>query len=76
MQAMRNVLAVLAAASTGPGHVVKLTIYLTAGVDPRTAFGASRCIWGDHPTAITVMIVAGLALPGALVEVNAVALIP
>lgn len=75
-QAMRNVLAVLAAAQTSPEHVAKLTIYLTTGVDPQAAFGASQSIWGEHRTAITVLIVAGLALPGALVEVDAVALIP
>ena len=75
-QAMRNVLAVLAASGTGPEQVVKLTIYLTAGTDPRAAFGASRSVWGDHRTAITVLIVAGLALPEALVEVDAIALVP
>jgi len=32
-QAMRNVLTVLAAAGTGPEHVVKLNIYLVNGVD-------------------------------------------
>jgi len=31
---MRNVLAVLAEAGTGPEHVAKLTIYLAAGADP------------------------------------------
>lgn len=76
VQAMRNVLTVLAAAQTGPEHVAKLTIYLTAGVDLQAAFGASQSIWGEHRTAITVLVVAGLALPGALVEVDAVALIP
>lgn len=75
-QAMSNVLAVLAAAGTGPEHVLKLTIYLTSGIDPRAAFSASQTVWGNHKTAITVLTVAGLAHPGALVEVDAVALIP
>ena len=75
-QAMSNVLAVLAAAGTGPEHVVKLTIYLTGSIDPRAAFGASQSVWGNHRTAISVLIVAGLAVPGALVEVDAIALIP
>ena len=39
-QAMRNVLAVLAEAGTGPEHVAKLTIYLAAGVDPGSAYAA------------------------------------
>ena len=75
-QAIRNVLAVLAAARTGPDHVAKLTIYLVAGTDPRAAFAASRSVWGNHRTAITVLTVAGLARPDALVEVDAIALIP
>lgn len=75
-QAMRNVLSVLAAAGTGPEHVVKLTIYLVAGVDIRAGFTASQSVWGGHRTAITVLIVAGLARPDALVEVDAVAIIP
>ncbi len=75
-QAMRNVLAVLAAAETGAEHVAKLTIYLVAGADARTAFNASRSVWGDQKTAITVLIVAGLARPDALVEVDAIASIP
>ena len=75
-QAMMNVLAVLAAAGTGPENVVKLTIYLTGSIDPRVAFGASQSVWGNYRTAISVLIVAGLAIPGALVEVDAIALIP
>lgn len=76
IQALRNLITVLAAAQTGPEHVAKLTIYLTANVDVQAAFAASRAIWGEHRTAITVLIVVGLALPGALVEVEAIALIP
>lgn len=75
-QAMRNVLSVLAAAGTGPEHVVKLTIYLVAGVDIRAGFAASQSVWGGHRTAITVLTVAGLARPDALVEIDAVAIIP
>lgn len=76
VQALKNVLAVLAAAQSGPEHVAKLTIYLTAGVDVQEACAASASVWGSQRTAITVLIVAGLALPGALIEVEAVALIP
>lgn len=75
-QAMRNVLAVLGAAGTGPQNVAHLTIHLVHGSDPRAAFAASGPIWGNHPTAITVLIVAALARPGALVEINAVAAVP
>jgi enamine deaminase RidA (YjgF/YER057c/UK114 family) len=75
-QAMRNVLTVLAAAGTGPEHAVKLTIYLVQGVDAQAAYAASRSVWGDHRTAITVVSTAGHARPGALVEIDAVAIIP
>jgi 2-iminobutanoate/2-iminopropanoate deaminase len=74
-QALRNVLAVLAAAGTGPEHVAKLTIHIAPGIDPGAAFAASRAVWGDHRTAVTVLAVAP-AKPGALVEVEAIAAAP
>ena len=74
-QAMRNVLAVLAEAGTGPEQVAKLTIYLAAGVDPGAAYAATRSVWGDHRTAVTVLAVTP-ARPGALVEIEAVAMLP
>jgi 2-iminobutanoate/2-iminopropanoate deaminase len=74
-QALRNVLAVLAEAGTGPEYVAKLTIYLATGVDPNAAYAASRAIWGDNRTAVSVLSVTP-GRPGALVEVEAVAHIP
>ncbi|GGF39251.1 RidA family protein [Subtercola lobariae] len=74
-QAMRNLLAVLAEAGSGPEHVAKLTIYLATGVDPSEAFAATRSVWGDHRTTVTVLTVTP-ARPGALVEIDAVAAIP
>ena len=74
-QAMRNVLAVLAAAGSGPEFVAKLTVYLDPGVDPGEAFAATRAVWGEHRTAVSVLAVAP-ARPGALVEVEAVAAVP
>jgi 2-iminobutanoate/2-iminopropanoate deaminase len=74
-QAMRNVLAVLAEAGTGPDQVAKLTIYLDPGVDPGAAYAATRSVWGDQRTTVTVLAVAP-ARPGALVEIEAVATVP
>jgi enamine deaminase RidA (YjgF/YER057c/UK114 family) len=74
-QAMRNLLAVLAEAGTDPEHVAKLTIYLAAGVDPAAAYAATRSVWGDRRTAVTVLAVTP-ARPGALVEIEAVASLP
>jgi enamine deaminase RidA (YjgF/YER057c/UK114 family) len=75
-QAMRNVLTVLAAARTGPENVVKLNIYLVSGVDAQVGYAASRSVWGNHRTAITVISTSAHARPGALVEIDAVAIIP
>ncbi|KAA8885607.1 RidA family protein [Nocardia colli] len=75
-QAMRNVLSVLTAAGTGPEHVVKLNIYLVNGHDARAGYEASQSIWGNHRTAITVISTAEHGRPGALIEIDAIALIP
>jgi 2-iminobutanoate/2-iminopropanoate deaminase len=69
------VLAVLAAAGTGPEHVVKLTIFLAPGIDPGDAYAATGAVWGNRRTAVTVLAVAP-ARPGALVEIDAIASIP
>jgi 2-iminobutanoate/2-iminopropanoate deaminase len=74
-QALRNVLAVLAAAGTDADHVAKLTIYLATDIDPTEAYAASRSVWGDHRTAVTVLAVTP-SRPGALVEIEAVAAVP
>lgn len=74
-QALRNVLAVLAEAGTGPDHVVKLTIYLAVGIDAGEAYAATGAVWGAHRTAVTVLSVTP-ARPGALVEIDAVAVLP
>jgi len=73
-QALRNVKAVLAEAGTGPEHVAKLSIFLTAGVDPNEAYAASAAEW-PYRTAVTVVTVP-MSRPGILVEIEAVAAIP
>ena len=74
-QALRNVLAVLAEAGSGPEYVAKLTIHLAPGVDPGSAYAATGSVWGDRRTAVTVLAVAP-ARPGALVEIEAIASVP
>ena len=73
--ALRNVLAVLAEAGSGPEHVVKLTIYLATGIDPGEAYAATATVWGDRRTAVTVLAITP-ARAGALVEIEAVAAVP
>ncbi|MDE0572715.1 RidA family protein [Demequina sp. B12] len=74
-QALRNVLQVLTAAGASQTDVAKLTIYLHADADVQEAFGGAQEVWGDHPVPLTVVKVAGLARPEALVEIDAVAVI-
>lgn len=72
-QALGNVLECLRAVGASQDDVVKLTINIVEGQDVNLGFAASQKIWGEHPTAISVAIVAALAVPGALVEIDAVA---
>jgi enamine deaminase RidA (YjgF/YER057c/UK114 family) len=76
VQAFRNVLAVLAEVGADQRHVARLTIYIQAGHDVAAGYQAAATVWGDHPTAITVVQVAGFARPDALVEIDALAAIP
>lgn len=72
-QALRNVLAVLEEGGASVTDVVKLTIYLAESVDPNEAYRASAEVWGMNPTAVTVLKVASLGRPEALVGVEAIA---
>src|SRR5438105_7431121 len=62
-QALRNVLAALAAVNVTRQQVVRLGIYLVQGQDPREAFVAAQNVWGTCPTATTVLTVVALAHP-------------
>lgn len=75
-QALHNVLAALDAVGAAQDSVLKLTVHVVAGHDLAGAFQAAREVWGRHATAITVLVVAGLANPAFLVEVDAVAAVP
>lgn len=75
-QAYRNVLAVLDAAGCSTGDVLKLTIYIKGDEDVAEGLAAAQRVWGNQPTAITVLRVHGLARPDALVEIEAVAEAP
>jgi 2-iminobutanoate/2-iminopropanoate deaminase len=75
-QAMRNLLAVLEAAGATQKDVAKLTIYLHPTVSGESGFGAAMPIWGQNPTAVTVIQVASFARPGVLVEIEAIAALP
>ena len=72
-QAWRNVLSVLQAAGMGPRDLVKVTTLLLDRADLPTARAVrERMLQGAEP-ASTLMIVAGLASPDWLVEIEAIA---
>lgn len=74
-QALKNILEILKTVGATQENVVKLTIYTAKGQDIREGYAASQKVWGNFPTAITGMFVESLAVPGALVEIEAIALI-
>lgn len=70
-QALANLGAILAAHGMRPANLVKMTVFLT---DPALigAWRERRAAWmGEHRSASTLLIVAGLADPRFLVEVEA-----
>lgn len=70
-QALANLGAILAAHGMAPANLVKMTVFLT---DPALigAWRAARTTWlGGHLPASTLLIVAGLADPAFVVEVEA-----
>lgn len=77
-QALRNLLTVLEAAGAGPEDVVKWTILTKEGASLQDGFAAFGEVWGQRPNppAITGAFVSGLAVAGALVEIEAVAAVP
>jgi enamine deaminase RidA (YjgF/YER057c/UK114 family) len=79
-QALRNILAVLAEAGGGPEHIGRLTWYVVdieAYRAARTELGpAYRAVMGRNYPAMSLVQVAGLVEPQALVEIEATALLP
>lgn len=77
-QAIANVDTVLAAAGADLANVVKWNINVVKGQSLRTGFEVFGRAWGDRtgpPPAISVAIVAGLAHPEFLVEIEAIAVV-
>ncbi len=74
-QVLRNVEAILVAAGSGLGHVVKTTVFLTDMADFAAMNAVYAMRFGTHAPARATVAVAGLPL-GAQVEIEAVAVIP
>lgn len=78
--AMENVVAVLAEAQATPEHLVRLTWYVTDfdayEANQRELGGFYREVLGRHFPAMTLVQVVRLAEPGALIEIEATAVVP
>ncbi len=75
-QALANIDAALASAGMGRDNLMKITVYLTQNTpEAVTTYRARRDAWVGEatPPASTLLIVAGLASPALLCEVDAVA---
>jgi enamine deaminase RidA (YjgF/YER057c/UK114 family) len=75
VQVMANLKTALAAAGASMSDLVSCTILFVDGVDLRAAYGvAARDFDADRePPLVTAAMVAGLAVPGALIELSAIA---
>jgi 2-iminobutanoate/2-iminopropanoate deaminase len=74
-QALKNMITILKAVGGSQQNVVKQTIYVAKGQDIKEGFAATQKIWGSFPTAITFVFVDSLGVPGALVEIDAIAVV-
>jgi enamine deaminase RidA (YjgF/YER057c/UK114 family) len=72
-QAWRNLGAVLAAAGMGFENLVKLTHFLTRAEDVAVYREVRAKFLGSNAPASTLLVIAALARPDALIEVEAVA---
>ena len=79
-QALKNVVSVLTEAGGRPEHVVRMTLYLTdcgTYLEHQKEVGAAyRSIMGKHFPAMSAVQVAALMEPGALLEIEATAVLP
>ncbi|MCR9200083.1 MAG: RidA family protein [Planctomycetaceae bacterium] len=78
VKTLQNLEAVLQDARATLQDVVKWTVLMVQGQNATDGLRAFDTVWGDRPNppAITVAFVSGLAVPGALVEIEAVAVVP
>lgn len=86
-QIFANLEAALAAAGAGLEHMARWTIYVVQGQPLEPAFAVFQEVWGRRPNPPTialravplipaVLVVAGLANPAFLAEIDAIAVVP
>jgi len=74
-QAYRNIIAILETVGASQENVVKQTIFVASGQDIREGYAATQKVWGNFPTAISFVFVESLGVPGALIEIEAIAIV-
>jgi enamine deaminase RidA (YjgF/YER057c/UK114 family) len=74
-QALKNILEILRTVGASQENVVKQTIYMIKGQDIQEGYAAAQGVWGNFPTAISGVFVDSLGVPGALVEIEAIAVV-
>ena len=74
-QAYKNIIEILKTVGASQENVVKQTVYLAKGQNVRDGFAATQKVWGNFPTAISVVFVESLGVAGALVEIEAIAVV-
>ena len=74
-RAVDNCSVALEAAGATLADVVQWTVFISADADLGAAYGAiaPRLATGGAPPLVTAALVAGLGVPGALIEVSAIA---
>ncbi|MGB2952185.1 MAG: RidA family protein [Gaiellaceae bacterium] len=75
-QVFRNIEAVLTAAGASFADVAKVTVYLTSVEDRPKINPVRQEFFGEARPASTLVEVSRLAIPGAKIEVEAVAVLP
>jgi enamine deaminase RidA (YjgF/YER057c/UK114 family) len=77
-QALANMLTVIDAAGGKLENLAKITLVIQHVLDLRPGFAAWMKVWGDRPNppTVTTLMVAGLANPDYLIEIEAQVVLP
>ncbi len=73
-QVFENIRTVLESAGSSLKDIVKINTYITDGSKFMDMLAARSEVFGDDPPASTAVVVAALAFPGLLIEVEAIAI--
>jgi 2-iminobutanoate/2-iminopropanoate deaminase len=73
-QVFQNIKEILAAAGARMQDIIKINTYITDQSKFMDMLAVRKEVFGDNPPASTAVVVAGLAFPGLLIEVEAIAI--